>query len=299
MLYHYTTQKALESILREADTHQQMCFWATRYDCFADTGEWKLGVETIRRLLPEVEKEMPTDRQIAPLFDWDDIMGNKNLPYPYTVSFSARPDNDYMWKEYAKTDGVVLEIDDSQNVPVKDIPFRLAPCFYADGKSDEKIIDMLRHEYQIMGFANLIGTHQEFAWYLLKENPQAFVKLIAIALLSLTAPRIKDAKDYWMEEETRAIISLPIPVYNENIKGYDGVISSLGLNPEEVRTFVADEHTRIRDNGSIAYYREMHLPVHLLKGVYVKSREKIEQVGMILKALGLVVPVVEISFKCK
>lgn len=294
MLYHYTTQAAFESILREAKTSQQMCFWATRYDCFADKEEWKLGVETILRLLPEVEKELPADRQIASMFDWNDIKGNKNLPYPYTVSFSARPDNDFMWREYAKTDGVVLEIDDSQNVPVPDTPFRLATCFYADGKSEDKIIDMLRQEYHYMGIANLTGTHKEFAWYLIKENPQVFVKLIAIALLSLTAPRIKDAKDYWMEEETRAIISLPTPIYNENIEGYDGVISSLGLNPEEVRTLVANERTRIRDNGSIAYYREMYLPIHLLKKVYVKSNEMKEQVGNYLKGLGLLVPVMEI-----
>ena len=59
-----------------------MCFWATRYDCFADTDEFKLGVETIRRLLPEMEKELQPDRQIAPLFDWNEIKDNKNLPYP-------------------------------------------------------------------------------------------------------------------------------------------------------------------------------------------------------------------------
>lgn len=288
MLYHYTTLDSFKGILTDANTSRQMCFWATRYDCFADSKEWKLGVETIQRLLPDVEKVLPADRKISPLFDWNDIKDNKNLPYPYTVSFSARPDNDYMWKEYAKTDGVVLEIDDSQNVSVPDTPvLRLASCFYADGKSDEKIIDMLRQEYHYMGVANLTGIHQELAWNLLKENPQVFVKLIAIALLSLTAPRIKDAKDYWMEEETRAIISLPTPVYNESIKGYDGVISSLGLNPEEVRTLVADEHSRIRDNGSIAYYREMHLPIHLLKGVYVKSKKTKEEVDCFLREKGI------------
>ena len=31
------------------------------------------GVETIRRLLPEMEKELQPDRQIAPLFDWNEI----------------------------------------------------------------------------------------------------------------------------------------------------------------------------------------------------------------------------------
>ena len=63
MLYHYTSFDALKNILRYAKSQEQMCFWATRYDCFADTDEFKLGVETIRRLLPEMEKELQPDRQ--------------------------------------------------------------------------------------------------------------------------------------------------------------------------------------------------------------------------------------------
>ena len=122
MLYHYTSFDALKNILRYAKSQEQMCFWATRYDCFADTDEFKLGVETIRRLLPEMEKELQPDRQIAPLFDWNEIKDNKNLPYPYIVSFTSRTDNDYMWKKYAKTDGVVMAIDDTQYVPVPDAP---------------------------------------------------------------------------------------------------------------------------------------------------------------------------------
>lgn len=76
-----------------------MCFWATRYDCFADKEELKLGVETIKRLLSQVEKGQPLDRQIAVSFNWDKIRGNENLPFPYIVSFTSRPDNSYMWIE--------------------------------------------------------------------------------------------------------------------------------------------------------------------------------------------------------
>lgn len=61
-----------------------------------DEKEFKLGVETIRRLLPEVEKDMQADRRIAPMFDWDEIKDNINLPYPYVVSFSSRPDRLYV-----------------------------------------------------------------------------------------------------------------------------------------------------------------------------------------------------------
>ena len=292
MLYHYTTLPAFMSILRDAATRAQICFWATRYDCFADSEEYKLGVETILRLLPEVEKDIPTDRKIAPLFEWDEIKDNQNLPYPYVVSFTSRPDNDHMWREYAKEDGVVLEIDNTERVEVPDAPLlRIASCVYTDGNSDERVIEMLRQEYNELGFKFLGGPQKESAFALLKIYPQLFVKLIATGLLSVTAPRVKGAKDYWMEEETRAIIPLPGPSYNSLIEGYDETISKLGLNPAELRASVANEHTRQRSDGSIVYYREMHLPIHLLKAVYVKSEVTIEAVERFFAESGLNIPV--------
>lgn len=292
MLYHYTTIPAFRSILRDAVTRGQMCFWATRYDCFSDTEEFKLGVETIRRLLPEVEKEMPTDRRIALMFDWNEIKDNKNLPYPYVVSFTSRPVNDYMWREYAKEDGVVLEIDDTVSVDVPDAPMlRLASCIYADGNSDDKLTEMLRQEYTEVGYRILGGPQKELAFALLKDYPQLFVKLIASGLLFVTAPRIKSAKDYWMEEETRAIISLPVPSYNALIEGYDEVISKFGLNPTELRAMVANENTRLKDNGSTVFYRELHLPIHLFKSVYIKTEATREEVGRFFAEVGLDIPV--------
>lgn len=57
-----------------------------------------------------MEKELQPDRQIAPLFDWNEIKDNKNLPYPYIVSFTSRTDNDYMWKKYAKRMGWLWQL---------------------------------------------------------------------------------------------------------------------------------------------------------------------------------------------
>ena len=62
-----------------------MCFWAIRYDCFVNHEEFKLGVETIRRLLPVVEKSLQLDRRIAHLIVWNMIKDNLNMPYPYIV----------------------------------------------------------------------------------------------------------------------------------------------------------------------------------------------------------------------
>ena len=279
MLYHYTTIPAFESILKDAATRGQMCFWATRYDCFVDKKEFKLGVETIRRLLPEVEKDMPADRRIAPMFDWNEIKDNINLPYPYVVSFSSQPDNDYMWHEYAKEDGVVLEIDDTVSVEVPDAPLlRLASCLYVDANSDDKLTEMLRQEYTEVCYRFLGGPHKEQAFTWLKDCPLFFLKLIALGLIFVTAPRIKNAKDYWMEEETRAIIPIPVPCYNTLIEEYDEAISKFGLNPTELRTLVDNECSRRRDDGSTVFYREMRLPIHLLKSIYVRKEATREEV---------------------
>lgn len=108
---------------------------------------------------------------------------------------------------------------------------------------------------------------------------------------ALTAPRIKSAKDYWIEEETRAIIPIPVPSYNALIDGYDEIISQFGLNPTELRTMVANENTRLRADGLTVFYREVHLPTHLLKGVWVKTEATREEVGRLLAESGLDIPV--------
>ena len=43
MLYHYTSIQALEGILRESPSEKGLCFWASRYDCFGDKEEYKIG----------------------------------------------------------------------------------------------------------------------------------------------------------------------------------------------------------------------------------------------------------------
>ncbi len=94
-----------------------------------------------------------------------------------------------------------------------------------------------------------------------------------------------------MEEETRAIIPLPVPSYKALIEGYDETISKFGLNPTELRMLVANEHTRERVDGSTVFYRELHLPIHLLKGVYVKNEATREEVERFMAESGLDIPV--------
>lgn len=209
----------MESILRDAKTKGQICFWPTRYDCFADEKEYRLGVETIRRLLPELEKELQVDRRVAQAFDWKLIEGNVNLPYPYIVSFTARPDNEYMWNEYAKDEDVVLlEIDDSVFVPNKEMTMMMSkPCLYVGLLSDEVLSKEIQKEYTFGSLAMLKRPMSKDAFELLEKYPQAFVRLIATYLLAFIATRIK-GKDYSKEEETRVIIQSQLPVITEFVK---------------------------------------------------------------------------------
>lgn len=53
---------------------------------------------------------------------------------------------------------------------------------------------------------------------------------------------------------------------------------------------VANEHRRERDDGSTMYYREMYLPIHLLKCVYVKKDATREEVERFFAELRLDIP---------
>ena len=235
---------------------------------------------------------MQSDCLVASLFDWNVMKGNKNLGYPYIISFTSRQDNDYMCRKYARMDGLVMEIDNSLCVSVPDTPlFRFVSCIYVDESSDDKLIEILRQEYNGIGLRILGGPQKEQAFAILKEFPQLFVKLIATGMLSFTAPRIKEARDFRMEEETRAIIPLPVSDYNALIEGCGETISSLGLNSSELRKLIANEHSRQRDDGSLAYYRDMHLPVHLLKNIYVRSLATKVQVEKFLTSRWISIPV--------
>lgn len=278
----------MEGILHDAATTGKMCFWATRYDCFADTEEYKLGVETIRRLLPAVEKEfsLPEDRCLAKDFDWNIIGGNSNLGYPYIVSLTARKDNEYMWAEYAKGEGVVLEIDDSEFVPNEEMTVVASrPCIYAGLTSDDALSKQIQQDYTSAEATLLTGPMKNLAFGLLKEYPQIFVRLIGISLLALTASRIK-GKEFSKEEETRIIISSQTPVVAEYVKTNRDVIQNvLHLNPDELIRTMQDEKIRQRDGKDI-FYRNYFLPADKLKAVYCRQEHQ-DKVKQSLKKMNL------------
>lgn len=194
-----------------------------------------------------------------------------------------------MWKDYANPNGIVLAVDDSI-MPASPL-VRLTHCVYANSTTDEKLVNIFRDEYCMMGYGFLIGLNKNVAFNLLENHPQAFVKLIAMGLLCYIAPRIKSSANYSIEDETRAILSIPTPHWNKQVEGHDDIIEKLSFLPSILKKYIAEEYSRNKRDGSVSYYRELKLPINLLCGVYVKERDTEECVKAILRELNLNIPI--------
>ena len=274
MLYHYTSIQALEGILRESPSEKGLCFWASRYDCFGDKEEYKIGIETIKALLPKVENKLQSDRRVASSFDWNGIKENIMLPMPYVISLTKRCDNDYMWENYADHGhGVVLALDETKEVSFESMPhmIMLKPCIYKGKVSDEELFKEIETEYFNGAFGMLKGPKKEFAFGLLKDYPQVFVKLIAMYLLGYAAPRIKEKK-YYREEEVRVIIPSQQP--NSEVLFLLNQFKEtkiLDINMDDMEQMIKGEKHREKRDGKLVYYRELYLPSTVLNKVYIKD----------------------------
>lgn len=294
MLYHYTSFDALKSILKEPSSNRGMDFWATRFDCFGDKEEYRLGVETIKRLLPLLEERLQPDRRVAASFVWDEIIGNPTLPYPYVVSFTDKKENEYMWKHYScNGKGVVIELDDSQPV-VNEFTknYFIRKCLYLGETSDEDLYKEIEGEYVNSALAFLSGPQKDMAFALLVGYPQLFVVLVGRYLLSYVAPRIKGNR-YLKEEETRVIFAAPRKEMIPMIVQYRDVMKSFQVDVDEYERMMKSEKVRKKDNGKVVYYQDIFMPGSVLKGVYVKNEALAEQVKVLLHEKGFDGVVVE------
>lgn len=286
MLYHYTSIKALEGIIREFPSENGLCFWASRYDCFGDKEEYKVGIEAIKNLLPKLEERLQPNRRVAQLFNWESIKVNKMLPMPYVISLTKRNNNEHMWEEYADHGhGVVLALDETQNISFEGTPhmIMLKPCLYMGLISNEQLFKEIETEYFNGAFGLLSGPKKEFAFELLQDYPQVFVNLIAMYLLGYVAPRFKE-KLYNPEEEIRIIYpsQRPSPEVQTILNQLKGT-SLFGVKTDDLINMIEDEKMRKRkDNGKIVYYRELFLPSRVLNKVYIKDATQEPKVKSIL-----------------
>lgn len=287
MLYHYTSWDSLKGICRDSSSDQGLCFWATRFDCFGDKEEYKLGVSVIKRLLPELEKRLQPDRRIASSFEWDEIIGNDTLPFPYVVSFTDKKDNEYMWDHYAcHGKGVVIAIDDSQRIVNEYTKnYYMRKCLYLGETSDADLFKEIEDEYFNAAFAALTGPQKAFALALLSANPQVFVAIVGRYLLSYVATRIKGER-YSKEQETRLILAAPRQEMIPMADRFKEVFKQFTADVDGYEAMMRSERIRRRETGEAVYYQEMYLPGSVLKHVYVRDKGLIEQVSGILRERG-------------
>lgn len=283
--YHYTPLTAFSSILQENPTKgKEICFWATRYDCFRDKTEYKHGITKIFPVLDEFEVQsgIQDDRRIAKFFNPTEVERALGLPVPYVISISARKDNEYMWENYAdKKQGVVMELELKNTKGFYEAAlYSIESCIYDSDITKESLAQLVKDKYFEM--AGIMLSNKELAITLLRDNPSAFVRFIAMYLLAFVAPRLK-MDEYLEEEETRIIISSPTKEYNRLLDNVQSPAMFENL-VTEIRRFVDCEKQRPDNNN---FFREIFMPISVLKRVYVKESKQKHEVEEILRERGL------------
>lgn len=283
--YHYTPLKAFSSILQDNPTKgKEICFWATRYDCFRDKTEYMHGIAKIYPALDDLEVQwgLQDDRKIARFFNPTEIEHALGLPVPYVISISARKDNEYMWENYAdNSQGVVLELEfNNLKGLYESALYSIESCIYDSDMTNEELHRLIKDKYHEGAF-NMLYGNKELALALLITAPQDFVKFIAMYLLAFVAPQFKK-DDFASEEETRIIISSPKPEYINLLNNFQ-MPHEMEDFVEKVKSFVDCEKQRPDNNN---FFREIFMPISVLKRIYVKKDNKRQAVEEILRKKG-------------
>lgn len=172
---------------------------------------------------------------------------------------------------------MVLAFNETKEVSFESMPhmIMLKPCIYKGKVLDEVLFKEIETEFFNGAFGMLTGPKKEFAYGLLKDYPQVFVKLIAMYLLGYATPRIKEKK-YYREEEVRIIIPSQRP-NSEVLFLLDQFKETkmLDINIEDIVHMVKGEKRREKHGGEFVYYRELHLPSTVLNKGYIKDAKQL------------------------
>ena len=148
----------------------------------------------------------------------------------------------------------------------------------------------LNHFYTNTGL-RLLKDGGKDAFDLLSKRPQAFVVFMAMFMLAFAAPAIK-RKKFCKEEETRIILSVPVPRYADFIYNNIPLIQDLchafhsNLDAKNIANTIMQEKSRLRDDNTVCYYREFPLPEKSLSQVLVLNNESKLKAENILKQKG-------------
>ena len=151
---------------------------------------------------------------------------------------------------------------------------------HSSDMTNEELHKLIKDKYHEGAF-NMLYGNKELALALLITAPQDFVKFIAMYLLAFVAPRFKK-DDFASEEETRIIISSPKPEYINLLNNFQ-MPHEMEDFVEKVKSFVDCEKQRPDNNN---FFREIFMPISVLKRIYVKKVNKRQAVEEILRKKG-------------
>ena len=234
VLYHYTRLENLQNIIRTGKDGAELVFWLTNFRQMDDPSEGKVLEDTIKEVVPDFNL--------------------RNIPDAYILSMCGNVDNLPMWREYAdNAQGIAIALD-RQIIEnnIKDVRRPILKCEYDKIKTlsaiKERLIETnkkyedgtwIEDEHRVANFnrfPELKGRPENKSILRYLDVRKYFNELIAF----------KDCH-YYYENEYR----LPI------IEGY----------------YAERQNYRVK-NKRVIEYREYHIDIESLKGVYVGSNNK-------------------------
>lgn len=292
-LYHYTNINALRGILqKDAPLNQELCFWATRFDCFEDKEEFRYGIEYTRKHLMEWEEQNNIMNRIGQEIDADKIIASPIVPKPYIISMSMSATTDKMWEEYAaENKGVVLDLNfDNESLNIISSTnmqgeIKGMNCLY----DCPKVENLLKTE--------LIETYNMCSKRIYDigiKDTITFNLLLISGLLYFFCPQIK-RKEYDCENEYRLVWSvLSQDWYNvvstylkefghtieQFIQSLNTCFPAIGMpqSDKEMKQHINKE--KVRDKN--VFYREIFMPKSVLKSILVKDKNTYDEVIRVL-----------------
>ena len=252
VLYHYTRLENLQNIIRTGNDGGELVFWLTHFRQMDDPSEGKILEDTVKEIVPEFNLH--------------------NIPDAYILSMCGNVDNLPMWREYAdNAQGIAIALDRQMiECNTKDVRRAIQKCEYDKGKTLNAIKERLREtnikfedgswiegEYRVTNFdkfPELKGRPENISILRYLDVRKFFNELVTF----------KDCH-YYYENEYR----LPI------IYGYYAERQKIRVNKKRVIDF-----------------REYHIDIRALKGVYVgpnnkNAEEVVHYIGRHINSLNL------------
>ena len=252
VLYHYTRLENIQNIIRKGKDGAELVFWLTHFRQMDDPSEGEVLENTIKEVVPEFNL--------------------RNIPDTYILSLCGNVDNLPMWREYAdNAQGIAIALDRQMiECNNKDVRRAILKCEYDKSKTLNAIKERLKETYLKFEDGSWIEEEHRVANFdrfpELKGRPENkfILRYLDVCKCFDELMAFKDCH-YYYENEYR----LPI------IYGY----------------YAERQYYRVK-NKRVIEYREYHIDIRALKGVYVGpnniyAEEVVQFIGRYVNSLNL------------